>query len=157
MEGNEMQDERTFTIIAAGAAIVMIVLLYSAFSIQSTRAKIEARDMAFAGLDVKPGALAQIIVPEQIGLTTIIDSNKPGIISLSSFIGQLKQLSEIELIEETLEMDSREAQQLIQKYNIKKIPTVILQGETEKVAVLKDNWPKLGTTEPDGAMVLRNI
>ncbi|HLC79243.1 MAG TPA: hypothetical protein VJG83_02320 [archaeon] len=154
-----MEDEqKIFAAITVVAALAIIALLYSAFSIQGTAAKVEARDITLAGLNANGNAPQPIQEPAEITLTTITDSNEAKLITLASLAEQLQQLPELKIVsEKTLERNSTEAKQLIEKYRIERIPTILLQGETKKAQVLAENWPKIGTTENDGTLVLRNI
>lgn len=153
-----MQDEKILVAIGVVAALAIIALLYSTFSIQGTAAKIEARDITLSGLNANDNSAQPVQEPAEITLTTITDSKEKSLISLDSFAQQLRQIPEIKITsEKTIEQDSQEGKELIEKYKIERIPAVILQGETKKAAVLAENWPKIGTIENDGTMVLRNI
>lgn len=158
-----MQDgQKVFKIIGAAAAIAVIVLIYNLISIQSTAAKIEARDLVLLGLGAKSKTQATptqpATEPAEITVVLITDATQKSLVSLSSLVLQLKQMPELKIIaEKKFEKDSGEAKQLIEKYKIGRIPVVLLQGEAKKSAVLSQNWPKLGTIESDGTMVFRNI
>lgn len=47
--------------------------------------------------------------------------------------------------------------ELVRKYNITKVPTLILVGDSSKAQDFVAQWAQLGTIEPDGALVLRNV
>ena len=50
-----------------------------------------------------------------------------------------------------------EGNELVVKYNITKIPTVLLSKEALTSELLAKAWPNSGTIEKDGTLVLRNI
>jgi len=57
--------------------------------------------------------------------------------------------------QEVIDKQDADGLTLIQKYNIKLIPTIILTGDLEEYQALKQLWPKVGTIERDGAYVFR--
>ena len=56
----------------------------------------------------------------------------------------------------TIDIRSAPGQQLRQKYGIREVPTVLLQGEVAEYAALGRIWPQVGTVEADGTYVLRS-
>ncbi len=155
-------EQKIFTVIGAAAAIAIIILLYGTISIQSASAKIEARDLVIQGLGAKnsTNAIGTQPAPEpaEISVTLITYAQEKNLASLAPLLQQLRQLSGVKIIsEKTLEKDSGQAKQLIGKYAIERIPAMLLEGETKKAAALLQNWPRIGSIESDGAMVLRGI
>ena len=55
------------------------------------------------------------------------------------------------------DINSTEGAELVAKYNITKIPTMILSPEAAIYPVLMGVWPDVGTVEPDGWHVFREI
>ena len=49
------------------------------------------------------------------------------------------------------------AQQLIEKYNIKRLPAVVLDPDAGLYELLKEEWGSFGTIEEDGYFIARNI
>ena len=153
-----MQNEQKIrAAIGVVAALAIIALLYGSLSIQDASAKVQARNSALSNLDA--GGIAQpVTAPSEITITLITDSTKQNLLELAPLISQLGQIPEIKIAsQEKLEVGSAEAKELIEKYTIEKIPSVLLQGEAKESAALTQNWPQLGTIEADGTMVLRNI
>jgi hypothetical protein len=74
-------------------------------------------------------------------------------LNFDTFKNQLRHL-DIALQESTLPYNSEEAKELIEKYDIKAVPTIIVRGDINKVDALK-NWEDIGTIESD-ALVFRN-
>lgn len=154
-------EQKIFMIIGVAATIAILALLYGTISIQSTAEKIEARGLLLSGLAEKnlqtvsgqsePGSV-------EITMVSINYSPEKNLVSLSSFPLQLRQIPGVKIIaEKNIEKDSKEAEQLIKQYQIERIPTILLQGQTKKSEFLMQNWPQIGTIESDGTMVLRNI
>lgn len=54
-------------------------------------------------------------------------------------------------------LDLPEAKGLMEKYNITKVPTIILSNETLDYGELAVSWHQVGTIEEDGSMVFRNL
>lgn len=58
--------------------------------------------------------------------------------------------------EDVIEYSSLAAQELIQKYNISKIPSVVISGEVEPYYLLKQLWSNFGIVAEDGTYVFTN-
>ena len=56
----------------------------------------------------------------------------------------------------SLDASSAEAKQLISKYNIKSLPTIILSKEAAEYKALMQAWDSVGTVESDGSLVFRD-
>ena len=74
-------------------------------------------------------------------------------LSFDLFKSQLRDLNII-LRTKNIQYNSEEAKELIEKYNIKAVPTIIVRGDIDKINILK-NWEEFGTIEND-ALVFRN-
>ena len=59
--------------------------------------------------------------------------------------------------EKIIDINSRKGKELINKYNITKVPTIILKGDLEVYDAFKQIWQQVGTIEKDGAYVFRNM
>ena len=68
-----------------------------------------------------------------------------------SIIKQFGATPTVELV------DSRavEGKNLIEKYGIKLLPTIVLRGDFEAYPELNNVWPQVGTVEKDGARIFR--
>ncbi len=62
-------------------------------------------------------------------------------------------------IEDEMQIDvnSAEGKQLIKKYGIKNVPTIVLTGDLKIYEGFNNVWKQVGTTETDGAYVFREI
>ncbi len=88
--------------------------------------------------------------PAKIELIIIGNSKCPDCFDISTILGNIKNLNiEIEN-ERTVEFDSTEGKKFVSKYNIEKIPTVIITGEIDKVNVQ-------GLAKQDDALTLKQI
>ncbi len=56
-----------------------------------------------------------------------------------------------------VDVNSTEGRRLIAAYNITKIPTLLVSGETSQAVKLLAAWNGSGTLEPDGTLVLREV
>jgi len=59
--------------------------------------------------------------------------------------------------DEKVDINSGEGKTLIKKYDIKKIPTVVISGDVEAYPSFAQVWEQVGTIEPDNSYVFRNI
>ncbi len=58
--------------------------------------------------------------------------------------------------ESIVEISSQTGKNIVSKYNIKKVPTIILSPEASLYSSLVQVWPTVGTTEADGWFVFRS-
>ncbi|MDP2750460.1 MAG: hypothetical protein Q8O89_06530, partial [Nanoarchaeota archaeon] len=56
-----------------------------------------------------------------------------------------------------LDVNDVVAKELISKYNITKVPTIIISKDASDYTVMADVWPSVGTYESDGALVFRDV
>ena len=87
----------------------------------------------------------------------LVDQSCTECMSVGSIINILSRFKPAYDNERIVTTDSAEGQALIAKYKIEKVPTVILDKETEAYPALKQAWPQIGTIEPDGSYVVRNL
>jgi hypothetical protein len=61
--------------------------------------------------------------------------------------------------DETLDVDigSPEGKRLVGQYNITAVPTILLRGDYALYPLFTQAWESVGTIEPDGAAVFRNL
>lgn len=92
------------------------------------------------------------------GLVELTHIKKEGCdkcVDLTSLIRQLKQTG-MGFDKET-ELNGNEAKDLIEKYDIKRLPTLIFSKEASVYETITESWQQLGTVEDDGSYVLRTI
>lgn len=77
---------------------------------------------------------------------------------LKDLITRIKTSNDVTIVsEKSISYQDAEAQSLIGKYNITKVPTVILSGETSKVSDLRRIWPQIGEEKEDGTLILTKM
>ena len=59
--------------------------------------------------------------------------------------------------EKTIDISSKEGKELLEKYDITKVPTILLSEEAEKYQTIQIVWDQLGTIEEDGTYVFRGF
>jgi len=105
------------------------------------------------------------IEPEMIvynaSLITITDPMCADCFDLSNTGTQINQYSSqlgLKIIsEKNYERNSTEAKELINKYNITKIPSVIISKEAKSASTFMEGWTNVGTIESDGTLVYRTV
>lgn len=90
-----------------------------------------------------------------VNLIIIKDKNCKECIDMDIAISEFKTLEVNFGDEKVYEFD--EATEIINKYNIGKIPALILSPEASNYKVITNVWANVGTVESDGYFVLRNI
>ncbi|MEK9183306.1 MAG: thioredoxin family protein [Patescibacteria group bacterium] len=94
--------------------------------------------------------------PAEIEAIIIKEPSCADCVDVNNFLEQLKKNNVNVKIAKTVEKMSEEGNALIKKYNIEKIPTVILTGEIEKGEFLQKALPAAGEIK-DGVFILKNI
>jgi len=59
--------------------------------------------------------------------------------------------------ETAIEFNSTEGQALVKKYAITAVPTMLISPEASEYMMLTQLWPQVGSFEPDGWLVFRNM
>jgi len=77
-------------------------------------------------------------------------------VDLTDLVNKIKGASDVQVIAEKT-VSYKDAQDLIFKYQIKKLPTIILSGETNKVSALLTMWQQIGVQKPDGTLILTQL
>lgn len=75
----------------------------------------------------------------------------------TSLIEEIKSLNATIQEKKTVDFESAEAKELVSKYEIKKIPTLVVFGETTKTLELKEFWNLMGNVKEDNAVVITRI
>lgn len=94
--------------------------------------------------------------PAEVEAVIIKEPSCAECVSANNFLEQLKKNNVSVKSEKSVERMSEEGNALIKKYNIEKLPTVILTGEIEKGEFLQKALPAAGEIK-DGAFILKNI
>ena len=129
----------------------VLFVLYAVFSMN-------ALPNLFSGATPSPSATVfpSVAAKAKIEVTLIDYPGCRPCVDLRSFIQRIANASDVTVVKsETIAFQNASA--LIAKYGIKKVPTVIISGETSKVAQLKSQWPQVGEVKPDGTLVLTKL
>ena len=87
--------------------------------------------------------------PANLEMTILQDDNCKECYDITKVIGGLEKLN-VKITKKTfVERTSDEGKQLIEKYQVKKLPTFVLTGEINKGNELKAALSKMGTTQGD--------
>ena len=88
--------------------------------------------------------------PAKIEIISIKNSKCNDCFDISAAVSSIKSMNVNVTKERKLELDSREAKDLISKYKIEKVPNVVITGEIDKLSAQ-------GLEKKEGALVLRQI
>ena len=125
-----------------GALVILIVILLIIFGGS-------IKDKVFSGDD---GDQDQEVGSEAPKLRfTIITSKSCGedCFDINLLIDAIKQNSIKELGSETIYIEDRDGKKLVDKYDITKVPTLLIGGEINKDPNLANAWPVLGEVMDD--------
>lgn len=90
----------------------------------------------------------------RVSLKLLYDAACDKCVDLSIVIDQFKQIMTISN-EEKLTME--QSVDLLEKYNVVKLPTIILSKEASVYNTIMDSWKQIGTIENDGSLVVRDV
>lgn len=150
--GISMRNVQTALVFAA------LLLFLANLALMSGLSK-EVQDFgtALAGLEGGSGNSQAPAEPEkpEVGMISITDSSCTDCFDIGKLAEAVKNSNFKIVSEKSLDYKSAEAQGLIEKYGIEAVPTIILTGEASEDAAFKSSWDSIGSTESDGALVLR--
>jgi thioredoxin-related protein len=117
------------------------------------------QDNAMVFIDVEPPYIdtESNDVKGIVSLTYIKDINCNECSNMSNAIEFLKKSGVIIKETEELEWTSKRAKELIKKYDIKKIPTLILSEDAGLYDSISSFWSQVGSIEDDNYLVLRTF
>lgn len=101
-------------------------------------------------LDLKTGAVKGLLT-----LTYLIEKRCEECYEVTSHKAILGNLGLNPSKEEIVDQADAQGKQLIARYAIAKLPTIIIQGDTDEYPVLRQVWDAVGTVAKDGAFVFR--
>lgn len=103
--------------------------------------------------NVKTGKISGLV-----NLQYIVDKTCPECFSPSNYYQLFKESFSLTVKDEKIiDASTTEGKNLIKKYNITKLPTVILSQEAAVYPSLKTAWAQVGSEESDGMFVFRNV
>ena len=115
------------------------------------------KDNALLFTDIKPPYTnaATGRIEGLVALYSIVDEKCSNCSNLLSLTTQIKQGGVKISSETSLTKDSLEGSELIKKYGIDFVPTMIVSSDLAQYATIASAWPQVGTKEKDGSYVLR--
>jgi protein-disulfide isomerase-like protein with CxxC motif len=90
-----------------------------------------------------------------VEITFVTDNACTECFDITQFGSQLKQTGLSIKSEKTIDYNSAEGKELLDKYKITSVPALILSEDAIGYDVVKEAWATLGTQETDGMLVLR--
>lgn len=129
-------------IIIGLAAVFLVIAIYDVYLVYTSNATVNE----------KIAASTEAAKPANLEVTKILAQSCTDCFNVAQVENAIRQLN-VKTSEKTLDFASDEAKQLIAKYSIKKIPTMLITGEVEKAGI--SFWSQIGTSESDGTLVMR--
>tara|TARA_Y100000034_G_scaffold26979_4_gene32139 strand:- start:6663 stop:7760 length:1098 start_codon:yes stop_codon:yes gene_type:complete len=109
--------------------------------------------------NIKP-PLTVIETDEIIGTVNVVylkDKECKECADLNHAINKFKDMNIYIKEVKEIDIDSKQGMDLIQRHNIKNIPTLIFDTELKYYEDIKDNWKLYGTIEDNGFMIMRKV
>lgn len=94
--------------------------------------------------------------PASLDIVILNDSSCKECYGVQSLIDRIKKENVKIGSEKTIEINSSDGLELINKFNIDKAPTIVVTGELNKITALQDLWKALGDIK-DNTFVLRSV
>tara|TARA_Y100000310_G_scaffold15911_1_gene15956 strand:- start:470 stop:1702 length:1233 start_codon:yes stop_codon:yes gene_type:complete len=94
------------------------------------------------------------------GKISLVHLKKEGCDDCIDLIPLIDQLSASGLIlkeSEEVDVDSTKGKELVKKYSVEKVPTLIMDKEAEVYPNIVQSWSQLGSVEGDGSFVMREV
>lgn len=104
----------------------------------------------------KVGEAKENLRPASLQLVKIADSSCTDCFNIDLITNAMKTLNVNITNSKTLDFSSAEAKQLINQYNIKVVPALIVSGETTK-STIQSYWPQLNGKELDGIVYIQSF
>lgn len=92
-----------------------------------------------------------------VRVTVVTDTLCTDCIDVTQFIEGNKKAGVNITAEEKVEWNSAEGQNLIDQYNITKLPTLVFSSDMGAYEAIRNSWTRAGTVEDDGSYILRNL
>ncbi|NCN07565.1 hypothetical protein GW933_02615 [Candidatus Falkowbacteria bacterium] len=133
-----------------GALVIIIVVLLIVFG-----GKIKDKLTGKSGAEVNNTGTSQDA--PKLRITVVTSKNCEGkCFDINLFLDALKQNGIEELGTETINIEDKQGQDLVNKYGIEKVPTVLISGELDKNPQLAQAWSALGEVI-DNVFVFRKL
>lgn len=124
-------------------------------TLQNFEAKNDA--LVFAKVPPPYYDIASKSIKGKVTVIVLQDNTCDKCFNISQISNQLTQLGINMASEKTVEAKSSEGKELISKYKIEKVPTLIFNKEALEYDVIKQVWSQVGSEESDSNLVLRII
>lgn len=92
----------------------------------------------------------------RVQITYLTDKACPLCFDVTQFGDQLEQIGVTITSERTVDATDRDGIELIKKYGITKVPTMLMNKDALAYDIIKQAWAQVGSEEADGMLVLRN-
>jgi len=92
-----------------------------------------------------------------ISVIQLVNTDCEDCFDLSALMKNLKMFGLAFSDEQIVEYDSEEGGELIEKYDITKVPTLIFSSDAAEYEQISTAWDEIGSIEDDGMMVLRTV
>jgi hypothetical protein len=101
--------------------------------------------------------VAEKRIKGKVTALTISAASCTNCFNISQIVDQLKSAGIIISSERTIDSASAEGKELIGKYKIEKVPTILFSKDALEYEVVSQVWSQVGTEESDGRLVLRFV
>jgi hypothetical protein len=92
-----------------------------------------------------------------VSFTAIEDSTCDDCVDIDDILSQIRSVGVLFSENTTLDYSSPDAKSLITRYNITRLPALIISSDLGAYSIINTSWPNIGTVEPDGAYIWRDI
>ena len=136
--------------------LIILLLLLVAFNFYET-IKLKEKLAQGNAATQTPATPAPETPKGNVTATILSDRTCTSCINMSMTVEQFQLAGVAIKSQQTVDTGSAEGKQLIQKYSIKTIPTLILSNEIKDYSQITGFWAQVGTVEADGNYVTRTV
>lgn len=95
--------------------------------------------------------------PAELEIVVLKDSKCQDCFDVQPLVDAIKKENTKINSEKTVEVESAEGAELVSKFNIAKVPTLIVTGEVQKDPNLKALWERMGEVKDNNTFILRQV
>ncbi|MFA4820062.1 MAG: hypothetical protein WC613_03850 [Candidatus Aenigmatarchaeota archaeon] len=132
---------------SSGNTILLVL-----FAILIVIALVNVVTLTSISLNVQKGSAKPVVVYAKLDMTEIHAPVCDKCYSVSSIITNIKTQN-VNLTERVIYSSASDAQSLISKYGITKLPALVITGEINKTTTLTGFWSKIGSVKNDAVIV----
>lgn len=109
-------------------------------------------------VQIEKRAIEEVAKPAELDITVLSAPACTECVDMNQLLTPLRNTEKVHIRnEETVEYTSDKGAELVQKYSIARVPTLLVKGDTAKLFDVASFVQNLGTQAADGTMIITNV